>query len=148
MTDAPTSKLITDQLFDWLDLLDGMTGYRGEIPDHPPTLPNDDRVAPYWILYPSPGKPGDRGQVDLAETSADIDYGCQITVAAGYCEDCEYAVDRLHARAYRWSPALPGVAAGLLIPPTGYTPPPVTASREIVPPRFSTVLQYRLTATS
>lgn len=140
------SQLITDQIYARLGNLTGVEVYRSEVDDQPPRLPNDDRVGPYVVLYPFPGKQGPSG--DLALASVDADYGCQVTCAAGYSADCENLVDRTHPLLYGWSPTIDGLAFGRLQPPPGYDPGPVRIDRTIAPPRFSVPLQYRLIATA
>jgi hypothetical protein len=136
---------ITDAVMTRLQTLAGITWYRSEVPDTPPRIPNSDRVAPYGVLYPFPGNPGPGG--DLAGLADDLDYTCQITVAAGFSADCEFAVDRTHNYMYRWAPTVSGIVVGQFVPPPGYDPGPVRIDRTIAPPRFSVPLQYRLTAT-
>jgi len=139
-------QLITDAVVQVLQALPSLTVYRSEVPDQPPKMPDSDRVAPYAVLYPFPGKPGPGG--DLAGVSNDLDYGCQITVAAGYSQDCEAAVDRVHGAMYLLSPVVNGVVLGQFRPPIGYDPGPIRVDRTITPPRSSLPLQYRLIATA
>lgn len=148
MTAAPTATSITDLVWARAQALSGINWYRSEVPDHPPALPDSDRVAAYAVLYPFPGKPGDPSQGDLAGAGRDIDWGGQITVAAGFSEDCEHAVDLVFGHFYHWAPVIDGVAVGWLTPPVGYDPGPVRIDRSVLPPRFSVPLQYRLTATA
>lgn len=137
--------MLTDAVYTRLKLLSGITWYRSEVVDQPPQLPDSDRVAPYGVLYPFPGKPGPGG--DLAGASDDLDYTCQITVAAGFSADCEFTVDRVHSWMFRWTPTISGIVMGWFDLPPGYDPGPVRIDRTLPPPRFSVPLQYRLTAT-
>lgn len=148
-TAAPTAMPITDQLETLLKTLDGVTYYRSEVDDHPPTLDGSNRVAPYVVLYPAPAKPGDPGQQTLAYSGADLDYGCQITCAAGFSVDAEFLADRVRALVEGWSPVLEDTAVGQMRPPVGFDPGFVQRSGpEVTPPRFWVPLQYRLTATT
>lgn len=150
-TAPPASMAITDALWVHLSTEEGhpdLHWYDTEVDDHPPTLDNSDRVAPYGVLYPFPGKPGDPSQQSLDWSAADLDYGCQITVAAGFRKDLEYAVDAVRAWVEGWSPTVAGVVAGQFRPPTGFDPGPIQVSRTISPPRLWLPLQYRLTATT
>jgi hypothetical protein len=141
------SQLITDVVFTRISTLaPSVAVYRSEVVDNPPSLPGDDRVGPYVVLYPFPGHPGPGG--DLGGTADDLDYTCQVTCAAGYAPDCEHLVDRVHQLLYKWTPSVAGIVLGQLNPPPGYDPGPVRIDRTISPPRFSVPLQYRLTATA
>lgn len=140
------SQLITDQVEIRLQTLTGVAYYRSEVVDNPPPLSDSDRVGPYVVLYPFPGKPGPGG--DLANASVDLDYGCQVTCVAGYSQDCEYLVDRVHGLLNNWQPTVAGIVLGTFRPPSGYDPGPVRVDRTITPPRFNVPLQYRLTATA
>lgn len=146
MASTIRSQLITDQVEAKLNEINGLTVYRSEVEDQPPRYPDSDRVAPYAVLYPFPGKPGPGG--DLAGVSDDLDYGCQVTVAAGFVRDCEAAVDAVHQKLYRLSLTVAGVVFGQLIPPPGYDPGPIRVDRSISPPRSSLPLQYRCVATA
>jgi hypothetical protein len=139
------SQLITNAVETLLKTLIGVAYYRGEVPDQPPRLPDSDRVGPYIVLYPFPGKPGPGG--DLGGVSDDLDWTGQVTCAAGFETDCEHLVDRVHALLFRATPTVAGIVLGQLVPPPGYDPGPVRIDRTISPPRFSVPLQYRLTAT-
>lgn len=145
MSSSIRSLLITSAIEARLDTLTGVAVYRSEVDSTPPLLPNSDRVAPYVVLYPFPGKPGPGG--DLAGASDDLEFTCQVSCAAGYSRDCEQLVDRTYALLYRWTPTVAGIVLGQLIPPPGYDPGPVRTDRTITPPRFSVPLQYRLIAT-
>lgn len=137
------SKTITDLIETRLKTVSGVAYYRSDVEDHPPTFPDSDRVAPYLVLYPFPGKQ----TTDLTLCgSADRDYGCQVTCAAGFSADCERLVDRVEALLSGWAPVIDNVSVGSLRPPPGYDPGPVRIDRSIIPPRFSVPLQYRLTA--
>jgi hypothetical protein len=139
--------MLTTVVDDRLKTLTGVTVYRGEVPDQPPKLEDGSgRVAPYVVHYPFPGKPGPGG--DLAGESDDLEYTTQVSCAAGYVQDCEYLVDRVHQLMFRWTPSVAGVVLGQFVPPPGYDPGPVRVDRTISPPRSSLPLQYRLVATA
>lgn len=145
MPSTITSRPITDAVMARLATLSGINWYRSEVEDNPPRLPNSERVAPYGVVYPFPANPGPGG--DLAGLADDLDYTFQVTVAAGFSSDCEFAADRVHNYLYRWAPTVTGIVVGQFVPPPGYDPGPVRIDRTIAPPRFSVPLQYRLTAT-
>lgn len=135
-----------------LDGVADLTVYRGEVPAKPPVIQTDDedddslRVAPYAVLYPSPGTPSPAGQ-EYAETYTSLDWLIQVTVAAGYSEDAEAAVDRVDNQLLGWAPTIASIACDALRPPLGFDPGPMRRSDEVEPPRFYLPLQYVLTAT-
>ncbi|WP_193613160.1 hypothetical protein [Nocardioides lijunqiniae] len=130
-----------------------LTVYFGEIHGTVPTLitggkPDPSgRVRSYAVVYPGAGTPN--GDVDLGDSSADLDWSVQVTVAAGFTDDVLDAADFVHDRLHRWRPTgLTGVHADGLIPPPGFDPGPVRVDRDLKPHRFWLPLQYRLTATT
>lgn len=129
--------------------------YLSEVDDDgPPVLERNGvqdpsgRVAAYAVLHPQAGTPN--VEVDLADSSIDLDWGCQVSVSAGFTRDLLDAVDFVHDRLYRWRPAgLTGVHTDGLIPPPGFDPGnPRTSQPSVQPPRVWLPLQYRLTATT
>jgi hypothetical protein len=139
----PEQRLITTAI---LTRLAGLTVYRGEVPDHPPILPDSDRTAPYVVLYPFGPKDGPDG--NLADTVADIDYTGQLTCVAGFVEDCEFLTSQVDALMNRWVPVVAGVVFGAFRPPPGFDPGPVQRDPDVRPPRFFVPLQYQTTATT
>lgn len=146
MASTIRSQLVTDAIDARLRTLAGVTVYRGEVPDQPPRYPDSDRVAPYVVHYPFPGNPGPGG--DLAGSSDDLGYTTQVTCAAGFMEDCERLVDRVHQLLFHWSPTVANLVLGWLDPPPGFSPGPIRVDRSITPPRSSLPLQYRCVATA
>lgn len=118
----------------------------GTIPaDPPPKSPTDQRVKPYYVLYPSPGTPG--GDEDLAATTEALDWIFQITVAGGDIDDVLALADRIHGALHRWTPTVGGgVLTGPVGVPSGYNPGPVLLDRDVSPPRHFTPLQFHLHA--
>ena len=116
-----------------------------EAPADPPTKGNgDQRVKPYFVLYPGAGTPGD--ETDAADTLVDLDWPLRITAAAGDIDDLLALVDRIHALFWRWTPDLPnGIQAGPLRVPAGYDPGVIT-DRNVDPHRLYVPLLYQLTA--
>jgi hypothetical protein len=154
MIAPPMSKPITDLVFVRLITVTGVDStFRTEVPDHPPVLLDvdgkpTDRVAPYTVLYPFPGKAGDPSQQPADWSLADLDYGFQVTCAAGFSADAEYLTDQVRALYEGWTPSVDGVVCGQFRQPVGFDPGPVQRSGpNITPPRFWVPLQYRLTAT-
>jgi hypothetical protein len=152
---APSRLALADAVLarlrgDWLKV------YLGEIPDTDPpkvlTLNGvrdpSGRVAAYAVLHPGAGTP--TPEVDLGDSSVDLDWGCQVTVAAGFDRDLLAAADFVHARLFRWRPSgLDGFHTDGLVPPPGFTPGfPRDSPPSVQPPRLSLPLQYRLTATA
>lgn len=139
------------------------TGYLGQIgarnglpglentPADPPTKGGtDQRVKPYFVLFPGVGSPST--EVDLGDSFIDLDVPFQITAAAGDTEDLLALVDRIHDCLYRWAPGVltdegvtPVVIGGPLRTPPGYVPPVLTDTN-VTPHRLYTPLQYVLTA--
>lgn len=127
--------------------------YFGEVPDRVPTLERNGvkdpsgRVRSYAVVYPGAGTPDT--DTDLGDSADDLDWGVQITVAAGFLDDVLDAADYVHARLHRWRPTgLTGAHTDGLTPPPGFDPGPVRRDRDVTPPRFWLPLQYRLTATT
>jgi hypothetical protein len=142
-------KVLGDQLELRLRALPGpsaLTVYRGEVPDHPPTMPDSDRVAPYVVLFDGAG-PTDL-EPDVAGQNEDLAWRPQITIAAGFSPDCTQLVDRVCAWVYRWSPVLEGVAADRLEPLPGFDPGPVRPDRTVSPIRFFLPTQWQLVVTT
>lgn len=146
MSSSIRSQLITNAVEAQLNTVPGLRVYRVEVEDQPPRMVDSDRVAPYAVLYPFPANPGPGG--DLANAADDLDYTCQVTVAAGFAQDCEATADRVHAKMYLFTPTVAGVVLGQLVPPPGYDPGPIRVDRTITPPRSSLPLQYRCVATA
>ena len=145
MPDPIRQKLITDQWYARLDTLTGVTVYRSEVPSSPPTITGSDgRVKPYVVLWPFGGVPA--REQDLGDQSTDIDYGGQLDCVAGYIEDCEALIDRVHPLVYRWSPTIAGLSFGGFRPPVGFQPGAVQKNEAVNPPRYWVPLQYRLAA--
>lgn len=132
------------------------TGYLGQIgaknglpsvadtPDKPPTKSATDlRVAPYFILEPGVGRPGD--EVDLGDTLVDLDQPLTVRAAAGDIEDLLALIDRIDARLFRWAPTVDGVVCAPLRLPPGYTPP-LLLDQSVTPARHYSPLQYVLHA--
>lgn len=142
-------KTLGDQLETRLKALPGVpavTVYRGEVPEHPPTLPDSDRVASYVVMFDGTGAVN--LEPDLAYTNEDLAWAPQTTVAAAFSADCIQLVDRVCFWLYHWSPVVTGVAAGRLEPPPGYDPGPPRPDRTVTPIRFFVPLQWRLDLTT
>lgn len=151
---SPISRrLITEQILARLQLLedDGTdtSVYDGEVPDQPPTVEdNPTRIAPYVVLFPSPGAPI-IDQADLGGENLDLTLTYQLHAAAGWRMSCEDLIDRVHALLFRWSPTLAGYGFGWMQPPPGYDPGPIRRADQPAAqaPRFWSPLQYQLQVT-
>ncbi|MCZ4497892.1 MAG: hypothetical protein JWQ74_445 [Marmoricola sp.] len=145
-------KALLDQTHARLAGVSGLSVYNGEIPGSPPVKMTggvadpSGRVAPYVVLWPSPGTPTREGR-DLADTHQDLDWLIQLHVVAGYLEDLIFAVDQVDARLHNWAPTIDDVGFNGLRPPAGYDPGPSRRNDSVDPPRHWQPLQYRLTAT-
>lgn len=134
------------------------TGYYGQVgrrfdgttDERPPTRgPGDPAVAPYFVLYPSPGTPGvdgTSGERDVADSFVSLDHLIQVTAVAADAEDLDALVDRIDGLLYRWRPQLDGAKCGPLGPPPGFNPGPYFPDTTVKPARLWTPLQYQLTA--
>lgn len=122
--------------------------YRGEVPKgEPPLLPDDSgRIGPYVVLFDGVGTPDI--EPDLAGQNVDLRWSSQMIVGAGWQADCSATVDRICDLVYRWSPSIPGLAAGRTEPPPGYDPGPLRRNDSVSPPRWWTPLQWRLDVTT
>lgn len=126
--------------------------YPGEVPDKPTIAGGNDpdpdgRVAPYAVVYPSPGARSTDAR-DAADTDRSLDWLVQVTVAAGYRDDLLAALDDVTAALDGWAPVIDGISCNALRAPAGYDPGPVRRDDDVDPPRFYVPLQYRLTATT
>lgn len=121
--------------------------YRGEVPSDHQLLPDESgRIAPYVVLFDGVGSPDI--EPDLGGQNVDLRWSCQMIVGAGFQVDCSATVDRIYDLAFRWSPAVPGLAAGRMAPPPGYDPGPLRRNDSVSPPRWWTPLQWRLDVTT
>lgn len=160
---AINRRLVTNAIGERLATITHATGYYGQvgrplpgqalvqdggtIPADPPTKsPDDLRVRPYFVFFPSPGTPG--SEVDLADTHVDLQLNLQVTAAGGDVADVLALVDRIHDALFRWAPTVPGVVCGPLRYPFGWNPGPVRTDRDFVPARLYVPLQYQLIATT
>lgn len=146
-------KALADALRAWLVAgLSGVTVYDGEVDPRPPVIQKNGhpdqsgRVAPYVVVYPSPGTPSD--EADVADTYVDLVWTVQLTLAAGYSADLLNLIDRVDFLVYRWSPTFEGLATGRLRPPPGFDPGPIRRDDARTPPRSWVPLQYVLQVTT
>jgi hypothetical protein len=133
------------------------TGYYGQIgralpgaltppPANPlPKSDLDERVQPYFILFPGLGSPVD-DQVDLGDSNVDLDWPFGITAAGGDAEDVVALVDRIHDALHRWAPTVAGIQCGPIRVPAGYRVDRLLADRNTTPERLFLPLLYQLTA--
>lgn len=141
----PLIKAVEDRLAAQLPVTSPVTkGYLSE-PVDVPTLDADKHVQRYWVLHPFGGPP--HPDYDLAETTVDLDWTFQVTVAAGFARDVYALATLVDAALYRWSPAVAGYVCGLLRPPPGFDPGPARTDETVKPHRFWMPLQYRTTIT-
>lgn len=154
-------RLLTLAVAERAKTITNATGYVGQIsaltglpgvttPADPPRKSADDqRVRPYFVLFPGVGTPAD--DEDLANTFVDLDWPLQITAAGGDPYDVLALVDRIRATLWRWSPGPIGTGpdlflAGPLQVPEGYDPGPLLLDRAVSPHRLYTPLRFQLTA--
>lgn len=108
--------------------------------DKVPLIPDSDgRAVAYYVLHPTSGS--EDGELDLGDTVTAIDWGIQVTCAAGYVLDLQALVDRVHAAMYRWEPTVDGLVCGPFRPPPGYSAP-FLLDRDVTPHRPYVPLQY------
>jgi hypothetical protein len=117
-------------------------GYLTEATDVP-LLPGSQIVQRYWVLHPWPGNPD--VERDLADNGIALDWGFQLTVAAGYSRDVLDLLTRVEAALFRWTPVIDGYECGRLRPPPGFNPGPVQVDRDFTPHRYWLPLQYQTT---
>lgn len=122
-----------------------VTVYLRQVATEPPTIgPDDLRVKPYVVLYPSPGVPGPDerlggDRVGLADT-------LQITCAAGEEKALDLLVDAVSAKYEEWRPVLPSPYEQLQLGRCRQLndPGPTRRDDEERPARFWTPLVYGL----
>lgn len=115
------------------------TGYVGEADDVPLIANSDRRAAPYWVLHPALGS--EDAELDLGDTLQAVDWPIQVTCAAGYTDDLQALVDRVHDALYRFEMTIPGLVCGPFRPPPGYAAP-FLLDRDVTPHRPYVPLQY------
>lgn len=119
----------------------------GWVADPPPKSQADQRVQPYFVLYPGGGTDGP--DPNIADQVTDLTAPFQVTAAAGDIEDLLALIDRIDARLNRWIPAVTGLVCGPLRPPPGFNPGPTPlVDKQYAPNRLYVPLQYQLTATT
>lgn len=119
------------------------TVYEGEADD----VPVDDGYADkYLCLYPSAGVPSPED--DLAAQSIDLDWGIQITCAAGFQVWVEELITDVHAAMFRWSPTVGVLVCGMFAPPLGFNPGSIMWDRDYAPHRPFVPLQYTTRVTA
>lgn len=124
-----------------------LPGHEGSTPLDPPAKGNgDDRVQPYYVLFPDAGRPTE--EQDLADSYVDLLWPIRITAAGGDAEDVLELVDGIEAALYRWAPDIPDAVVGpFQHPDDGYDAPMLT-DRDVTPHRIFIPLRYQLTATA
>lgn len=125
----------------------GLDGTLGGEPQ--PKSKSDQRVRPYFIVFPGAGTPGPEN--DVGDSLIDLATAFQVTVAGGDIDDVLALTDRVHELLFRWAPGVLGTApdfftAGPLRVPPGYDPGPVRTDTGVKPQRLYVPLQYVLTA--
>lgn len=119
----------------------------GWVADPPPKSQQDQRVQPYFVLYPGAGSDGP--DANLGDESIDLTAPFQVTAAAGDIEDLLALIDRIDTRLNRWAPAVADLICGPLRPPPGFNPGPTPlVDKQYSPSRLYVPLQYQLTATT
>ena len=116
-----------------------------EIP--PPTIsPDDMRVRPYAVIYPSPGSDGPDERLD--QTLTGIVWRPQVTLVAGDETALDLVVDAVTQRLDSWRPTFSAphddIEVGRLRKPPGFDPGPSRRDDDIAPARYWTPLQYVL----
>lgn len=146
---------ITAAIAQRLENVPQTTGYLGQVGrtldgrlnvDPPSKGPRDPRVRPYFVLYPSPGAPGQ--QPALCGDDPDLDWSGQITAVAGDVHDLDWLVDRLRLVLVGWIPQVPGVVVGPVRTPRGYSPGPYRVDEQAQPPRLWVPLLFTTTITA
>lgn len=119
----------------------------GDLIDPPgPKSPDDQRVEPYFVLYPSPGTTGP--DQDLGDCAVDLMLPFQVTAAAGDIDDLLALVDRILSGLHRWTPTIAGLACGRVQFPPGFVPTNVLIDRDHTPHRLYVPLPFQLTVTA
>lgn len=149
-------KVLGDQLEQHLRTMPGpppVTVYRGEVAGTPPVMVTDGvpdpsgRVAPYVVLFDGTGARDHEPALDPT-CAEELRWTPQITVAAGFTEDCTQTLDRVLAWIRPWRPVIDEVASGMLTFPPGYDPGPARPDRSVTPIRFFVPVLLRLDLTT
>lgn len=122
-----------------LDAIPHVTVYDGDVPDKPPA-DSAGRVLPYLVVWANPGRhlPDSENAAASATTTLSVDL--TVTCVGG-------TQARAVQVAHLARNSLLGVAFTGCGPASELTVPrPVQIDRNVTPPRFYTVLMFRLTA--
>lgn len=143
---AQTARLaVAEAIETRLSTLTGLSVYVGEVPGQPPVQDNSGgRVAPYAVIFPSPGRPDvNPGLEATFETGGDFLWTGQITFTAGYAADLLDTLDQA-IPLLQFSPEVPGLDCGFLRPPPGFNAGPIRRNDTALPPRCSTATLWQL----
>jgi len=137
---AISRRVLANTVATRLATLTGVTNYRAEVDETPPTISDEDlRVRPYTVLYPSAGSPG--LEEDLEGRDVDLVWTFQISCVAGNSTDADNLIDRVTALFEHW----------FITVDTGLTggrckqlndPGPNRCDKAETPPRFWSPLVY------
>jgi hypothetical protein len=147
------TRTLGDHMYGVLADLDDVTVYRGavglrivdgrEVQTPPPPIPGDaaGRVLPYAVLYTGAGRDT---ALTLGGLERGLDWTFQVTVAAGYPQHCEHAVDLI-----REALATPQHIDDLVLSAVDedFDPGPMRLDQSVTPARHYLPLLFRLTAT-
>lgn len=151
----PDRRSVANAVAERLSGITTATGYYGQVgrrldgtlgDDPVPKSATDQRVEPYFVLYPGTG--GQGPDADLGDCNEDLTQPFQVTAVAGDVEELLALVDAIDGLLFRWEPAIAGLICGPMKPPEGYTAGPHLIDRQYAPPRLYTPLLYQLTATT
>ncbi len=122
-----------------LDAIPHVTVYDGDVPDKPPA-DSAGRVLPYLVVWASLGRHLSDSENLAATATTALSADLTVTCAGG-------TPARVLQIAHLARSALLGVALTGCGPASELTTPrPVQIDRDVTPPRFYTVLMFRLTA--
>ena len=118
-----------------------LTVYRSEIPQTPATLsPNDQRVAAYAVLWPTPGSQIATDSPLKGRVDDDVLWRFLVTCVHGVSTGCERTIDAVLASLNGWEPEVPSFSTSSCS--LDYDPGPIRAERSPLPARYVLPLPF------
>lgn len=105
------------------------------------------RVQRYVVITPFGGNETAEQALDSSR-QVDVDWGFQVTCAAGFPRDALAVAGLVDATFYLWRLDVEGLQSGRLRPPEGYSPGPEQVDTDVSPHRFWLPMQYGTTITA
>lgn len=123
----------------------------GEVPAEPPKIVTPSgpdktgRIAPYAVVYPSPGsRPNPDFEGGLTLGAGDFLWSGQLTLVAGYRRTLVDVLDRVIPWLESWMPEIDGLACGWFEQNPNTTPATIRRNAQVSPSRYSVPTLWQL----